>query len=207
MTRLLVIRHSETDWNLEKRIQGHIDCPLNEAGLAQAPALGRRMRGEEYSALYSSDLSRAWQTAQAVADGREIIAEPRLRERCLGIFQGFTVEECDARYPEDTRRHRGYDPDYVIPEGESRRQFFHRVVACVEELARRHVGQTITLVTHGGTLENILRHVLPVPLELPRKFRVKNAGINVFSHEENDGWVLETWGDVSHLRRSENSYE
>lgn len=199
-THLIIVRHGETEWNIAGIRQGHLDSKLTDKGLAQAKALGQRLGRERFSALYSSDLGRAVQTAREIANvtGHEIVTDHRLRERHLGIFQGLNAEEIIKRYPEERRLLRTQGPEYVIPEGESMRQQVERNVAYLSELAAKHAGETIVVVTHGGVVSGFFRYTLSIPLDAPRRFEFVNAGLNVFIREE-DNWFLLTWGDVSHL--------
>jgi probable phosphoglycerate mutase len=199
-TRVIVVRHGETAWNNEKRWQGHLDSPLTAKGLSQAQALARRLSGERFSALYSSDLGRAHQTAQiiATATGHSVVLDARLRERKLGVFQGLTSDEIRAVHAEEYELYRARDPDHRLPEGESLRQQVERNLRCFEELAQRHLGESIVVVTHGGVLSGLFRHVLSIPLEAPRRFAFPNSSLNVFVFQGGD-WMLQTWGDVSHL--------
>jgi len=199
-TQVILVRHGETEWNIARIRQGHLDSRLTEKGIAQAKALAQRLAREKFMALYSSDLGRAVQTAMAIAEltGHEIVTDPRLRERHLGIFQGLDGEEIIAKYPEERRQFRTMGPDYVIPSGESMRQQVKRNVAYLDELAAKHRGEQIVVVTHGGVVSGFFRHTLEIPLEAPRRFEFVNAGLNVFAREE-ETWLLLTWGDVSHL--------
>lgn len=199
-TLLIAIRHGETEWNSEGRFQGHLNSVLNEEGRAQAQALAERLAAERFDLLLSSDLGRALQTASAVAmrTGHEILVEPRLRERRMGIFQGLTPAEVQARYPEEYARFRTHDPDYVIPGGESMRQLFERSVACFSALAERYAGLTLATVTHGGVLAMLYRHAVSMPLEAPRDFPLHNTGMNRFRHRLG-AWELQNWGDIAHL--------
>lgn len=198
--QVIVVRHGETTWNLDGRRQGHLDSPLTVIGVAQAQAIARRLKSQSFSALYSSDLGRAYETAKIISDatGRKIIVDERLRERHLGIFQGLKTEEVQRAYPEEYRLHKTLGPDYVIPGGESRRQQVKRNLGCLEEIAPKHLGQTIVVVTHGGVLSGLFRHVLSIPLEAPRRFEFYNGSINSFAYQ-NGSWMLCTWGEVSHL--------
>ena len=202
-TLLIAIRHGETEWNSQGRFQGHLNSGLNEEGLAQAVALGERLATERFDLLLSSDLGRALQTASAIAlrTGHEVLVEPRLRERRMGIFQGLTPAEVLARYPGEYARFRTGDPDYVIPEGESMRQLFERSVACFTELAARHAGLTLATVTHGGVLAMLYRHARAMPLEAPRDFTLHNTGVNRFRHRQG-AWELQSWGEIVHLERA-----
>lgn len=199
-TKIIIVRHGQTEWNIRGIRQGHLDSPLTERGLAQAKALGQRLGREKFTALYSSDLGRAVQTAQEVAkvSGHEIIKDVRLRERHLGIFQGLNAEEINAQYPEERRLMRTRGPAFVIPGGESMVQQVERNVSFLDGLAQRHEGETIVVVTHGGVVSGFFRHTLAIPLEAPRRFEFVNAGLNVFAREDGS-WMLLTWGDISHL--------
>ena len=199
-TQLIIVRHGQTEWNIAGIRQGHLDSCLTSKGIAQAKALAERLARERFSALYSSDLGRAMQTASAISEltGHSIITDARLRERHLGIFQGLSGDEINAKYPEERRLFRTIGPDYVIPGGESMRQQVERNVAFLNELAQKHVGETIVVVTHGGVVSGFFRHTLAIPLDAPRRFEFVNAGINVFFRED-ENWMLLTWGDVSHL--------
>jgi probable phosphoglycerate mutase len=199
-TQVIIVRHGQTRWNIQKIRQGHLDSELTERGVVQARALGQRLARENFVALYSSDLGRAVQTARMITDitGHEIITDKRLRERHLGIFQGLSGDEIKAKHPEEYRLHRTLGPDYVIPGGESVRQQVARNVLCLDEIATRHAGEKVVVVTHGGVVSGLFRHVLDIPLEAPRRFEFVNAGLNVFAYEDGT-WMLRTWGDVSHL--------
>jgi probable phosphoglycerate mutase len=155
---------------------------------------------QTFRALYSSDLGRAYKTAQviSVATGHSIVPDHRLRERNLGVFQGLNTAEIEALYPEEYERVRTRDLDHVLPGGESVRQQIERSVSCLEELARKHLGESILVVTHGGVLSALFRYVLCIPLAASRRFEFPNSSLNVFTYETGS-WMLHTWGDVSHL--------
>ncbi|HZP92183.1 MAG TPA: histidine phosphatase family protein [Burkholderiales bacterium] len=199
---LILVRHGETAWNAEGRIQGHLDSPLNDEGLAQALLLGERLGQEHFDHFYSSDLGRALQTAQPIADrsGKRPTTDSRLRERNLGAFQGLTGPECEERFPEDYARFHRRDPDHVVPGGESIRQVYARISAWLEELPRRHAGGRILAVTHGGVLDAAYRIVHRLPLDRPRDFPIYNASLNRLEHD-GASWRVTSWGDISHLTR------
>ncbi len=199
-TQVIIVRHGETEWNLKGIRQGHLDSRLTTKGMAQAKALGARLGREKFTSLYSSDLGRAVETAQAIANvtGHAIVTDARLRERHLGIFQGLNAEEINSKYPEERRLMRTQGPGYVIPGGESMVQQVERNIGCMNELAAKHQGEQVVVVTHGGVVSGFFRHTLEISLEAPRRFEFVNAGINVFAHEDGN-WMLLTWGDVSHL--------
>jgi 2,3-bisphosphoglycerate-dependent phosphoglycerate mutase len=201
-TTVVLVRHGETDWNVEGRIQGHLDIALNALGRAQAAALGKRLCTEPFDAVYSSDLQRAYHTARpARLDPVCIVREPRLRERHLGVLQGLNGKEALAQQPDAWRVFRGRDRDALLQEGESLGEFSHRAVGFLEAVRVRHAGGRVLMVTHGGLLDAIYRHAAGMPLSAPRDFPIYNASINVLSHAE-DRWRIDAWGDVSHLPRS-----
>ena len=199
-TELVIIRHGQTQWNLEARSQGHEDSPLTEEGLEQAERVGRRLASMAIEELYSSDLGRAVGTAQAIAmhTELEIRTDIRLREQSFGIFEGLTVAERQQRYPEAHAAWESNDPNACIPKGESQRQRYDIVIGCLEELAMTHMGQRIAVVTHGGSMNAIMRRCMAIPLDAPRPFAVRNACLNLFQID-GDRWELVTWGDAAHL--------
>ena len=201
-TYVIVVRHGETHWNIEGRRQGHLDSTLTEKGRAQAEALSERFNPDSCTAIYSSDLGRAYETARIIAEktGHEVVSDERLRERHLGIFQGLNGEEIRARYPQEYEEDRNGGADHAVPSGESFREQTERNMRCLEELTQRHAGEIIMVVTHGGVLSALFRHTLAIPLDAPRRFSFKNASINLFRFQ--DGvWGLETWGDIAHLNQ------
>lgn len=201
MTRICFVRHGETDWNIELRLQGQMDLALNAYGEVQATAVGRRFAGLTAAALYSSDLLRARQTTHPISEALHlpIILLPALREQHFGRCEGMTLEEIALRYEEDARAIERHDPDYASPGGgESRRQHQARVLDCINHLVSEHEGQTIVVVTHGGALDVIYRRACDLPLDAPRDYPIPNAGIN-WLVINNDQWVIENWGDAKHL--------
>lgn len=200
MAQLILIRHGETVWNREHRMQGQQDSPLTEVGVRQARQLGQRFRKEAFGALYSSDLGRAHQTARSVADatGREVIVDKRLRERHFGVFEGLTGDEIERDYPQEFLRFRSRDPAYAMPGGESALQFRERCITCLNELAERHPDGRILVVTHGLVLDMLYRAANALTLEQPRPVPLLNASLNVFRYG-GQRWRCEIWGDVAHL--------
>ena len=200
LTRICLVRHGETEWNAERRIQGQIDIGLNAAGLRQAEAAGRWLKAAGISALYASDLKRAWATGQAIgqAVGMQPVPVPELRERRYGIFEGLTYAEAESRYPEGYAAFEGRNADYAFEHGESLKVMYERVTGKLKELAQRHLGESIVVVVHGGVLDVINRFVRGNPLEMPRDFLIPNAGINWISAVDGR-WTVETWGETAHL--------
>jgi len=203
-TILIVVRHAETAWNREKRMQGTTDTPLSDVGRVQAQALARRLAGEAFAALYSSDLSRARDTAHAIAQhsGRELVLEPRLRERAFGVFEGLIADEVRARFPQEYARFASRDPDYEVPGGESARGFTERCLGCLAEIAGRHAGEDIVVVTHGLVLDSLYRAAHGLDHGVQRPVPLINASLNLFEYGSSS-WRMVEWGDVSHLAEEE----
>ena len=206
-TDILLIRHGETAWNAERRLQGHLDIPLNDEGERQAALLAGALAAEPIDVLVASDLRRARQTAQAVANrrGLTVAIDPALRERGYGGFEGLLYSEIEERFPREFAAWQARDVDAQLPPGrnvgESFRAFFDRATGAILALAADHPGQTIALVAHGGVLECAYRLARGLPLETPRDFKVYNASINRFRFDPADNsLVLNSWGEVGHLR-------
>ncbi|KQV88601.1 phosphoglycerate mutase [Massilia sp. Root351] len=208
-TSILLIRHGETAWNAVRRLQGHIDIPLNLEGQRQAEALASALASEPLHAIIASDLQRALQTAQAVAGQqrgagaqRKVQQDVQLRERCYGVFEGMLYADIERTYPAEFAAWQARDIDAVMPSGErvaeSFRQFFQRCMDGIAAWGERHPGQTIAIVAHGGVLECAYRAATGMTLDSPRDFQVKNASINRFTFD-NGRLALQSWGESAHL--------
>ncbi|QTW18848.1 histidine phosphatase family protein [Comamonas kerstersii] len=201
-TRIIAIRHGETAWNVDARIQGHLDIPLNDTGLWQAERAGAALADERLDAIYSSDLQRALSTAQAVGQttGCPVQPDAGLRERCFGSFEGRTFKEVEAEQPEQALRWRKRDPDFV-PDGggESLAMLRSRIQHTVDRLASQHMGGQIALVAHGGVMDMLYRLATRQDLQAPRTWELHNAAINRLLWTP-EGLTLVGWGDVVHLQ-------
>ena len=182
MTTLILVRHGETDWNRNGRWQGHADTPLNERGRAQARQLADELSGEGVSAVYASDLMRARETAEIIAGrlGRPVALDPRLREVDIGGWAGLTMPEIETRFPDDVERWRTGDPRHAFDGGESYAAMGERVVAAVEEIARRHSGEDVVVVLHGGPIRALLARAAGITYEEQRHRR---------AHLDNCGFI------------------
>jgi 2,3-bisphosphoglycerate-dependent phosphoglycerate mutase len=198
-----MIRHGETAWNAEGRVQGQTDVPLSPVGEAQARAVRDALAGERFIALYASDLSRVRQTAAPAAAllGLPVRLEPGLRERHYGKFETLTYVEARERLPEDYARFKAKDPDYDFGSGESLRGFHERAVACVAGIAGRHPGAAVLVFTHGGVLEMVHRHAHGTGLAAPRDFEIPNAALN-WVEVDPQAWRVRSWAQVGHLERA-----
>ena len=207
LTRIVAIRHGETAWNVDTRIQGQLDIPLNDTGRWQAHRLALALAGEPMEAVYASDLWRAYDTALSVAkaSGLQVITELGLREREFGIFQGKTFAEIEATWPDQALRWRQRDPENAPEGGESLLQFRARVLAAAERLAASHAGQQIALVAHGGVMDVLYRAATRQELQAPRTWQLGNAAINRLlwspggEQTGHGGFSLVGWSDTRHL--------
>ncbi|CAM2175748.1 2,3-bisphosphoglycerate-dependent phosphoglycerate mutase [Paraburkholderia sacchari] len=208
-TQILFIRHGETAWNRIKRIQGHIDIPLAGSGVEQAQLLAARCANEaragvRLDAIWSSDLMRAQQTAQPIADalGLTLQLTEGLRERNYGAFQGHDSDQIAERFPDEYAHWQTRDPGFSPPEGESQRVFYHRVLHALEPILAKHPEGRIACVAHGGVLDCIYRFANGLALDAPRAWPLLNTSVNVVDFER-DGVVTQArvlaWGDVTHL--------
>lgn len=204
MTEVLLIRHGETSWNAVKRLQGHLDIPLNAAGERQAAALGKALRGEPLDAIFCSDLLRACQTARAIAApfGMEVQIDAGLRERCYGAFEGMLRTEIRERYPDAYCAWQARDLDARIPPGvhqaETMREFAQRAVNTIIRIVSTGAYRRVAMVTHGGVLECAYRVAQGAGFAHPREFDIFNASINRLVWDGGSLKVLQ-WGDVAHL--------
>lgn len=197
---LWLIRHGETSWNAEGRVQGQTDVPLSAVGHAQARALAGVLTGRSFGALYSSDLQRVTQTALPVSQtlGLPIREEPLLRERHYGMFETLTYAEVKVRHPEEYARFRAHDPEFDFRGGEGLRAFFARSVQCLTEIAARHADGDVLVFTHGGVLDMAYRHAKRLGLASKRDFEIPNAALNRIEIA-GDGWTVLAWAERAHL--------
>ena len=199
-TRITLIRHGETDWNVEGRIQGHLQIPLNRRGRAQADAVAAHLQDTHFDAVYSSDLLRALQTAQAIVrlNRHQIREERRLREWDLGVLAGLRRTQAEHDQPQAARVRSEYLVDEPIPGGESIRQRYERVTTAVSEISARHRGESVLVVSHGGPLGDCYRRATGMGIEVRAKIDLFNASVNRV-RIDGDDWVMESWAEVDHL--------
>ena len=199
-TRIVAVRHGETEWNAQMRMQGQLDTELSARGRWQAVRAAEALAGEGIEAIFASDLARAFDTARAIAAVIDlpITTDRGLRERSFGFFQGHTYAEIDARWPAEAARWRRHDPDFAPTGGESLVEFSARAVAAVTDIAARSRGRTILVVSHGGVLDCLYRAAAGIDLAAPRSWELGNASINrlIFTGER---FTLVGWSDTAHL--------
>ncbi len=202
LTKICFVRHGETDWNVEKRMQGHTDIPLNAHGVMQAERLAKALQrtGYHFDRIYSSDLDRAFHTAKAIASPQslDITIHPDLRERHVGKLQGLLLADAPQVEPTLWQRHVARDLDFDLGGGESIVQFHNRMKRMLDHLLMKHTGEQILAVSHGGSLDMIYRIVTQQALDAERVAVVPNTSLNWIVHDGN-AWSIELWGDTSHL--------
>ena len=199
-TRIIAIRHGETSWNVDTRIQGHLDIPLSANGHWQAERLAQALGDEPLAAIYASDLTRAWETAEYVgrAQGIAVTKEIGLRERGFGDFEGKTFAEIELLLPEQSLRWRKRDPEFSPAGGESLTDLRSRVVSAAQRLAARHPGEVIAMVGHGGVMDVLYRAATRLDIQAPRTWALANAAINRLLWTP-EGFSLVGWADTQHL--------
>ncbi len=200
MGRWFIVRHGETDWNAQGRVQGHTDVDLSERGELQARAICARLAGVKIDAAYSSDLLRSTETARQILGRREVklCATARLREYNKGIFEGLTPEETGQRYPQLYAASQVKDLDFAPPGGESIRQASARMADFICDMKTRHQGDNVLFVGHGGTLRAAFVALMELPLEANWRFAMANCGLSMVDVFP-DNAVLCLFNDTSHL--------
>ena len=200
-TEIILIRHGETDWNSQQRMQGHSNSDLSEVGRGQIQALGELMKNVSFDHIYSSDSLRARQTAEAITQysGHTLQFDQRIREKNLGVFEGLTSTEAKERHPEIYRLFKTAGANYVIDEGESTQQLLERALEFIEEIRLRHPQERVVMVTHGGVVRVLMKHALGLSIDAPTRFIIKNTGI--FGLIWNENWLVTQMGGVYHLEK------
>ena len=206
-TQITAVRHGETAWNAESRLQGQLDIDLNARGRWQAQRAGQALADSGISTIYCSDLRRAHDTALAISRAisqhrgiapNDLRLEPGLRERSFGSFQGLTYDEVGQLHPEDALRWKQRDPHWAPPGGETYTTVYQRVAATLHAIAAQHPGEHIALVSHGGVLDMLYRLATGQALNAPRTWELGNCAINRLLYTP-DALTLVGWADTQHL--------
>ncbi len=200
-TKVCIIRHGETDWNKEGRLQGHTDIPLNDTGRKQALAMASNAVHFNFDALYSSDLMRAIETAKALAqyEHLELKMLTKLRERHFGFLQGLCKSELPETHPEAFALYDSRDVHHKFETGESLLEFNKRVIDVFNDLVKHHSNQQIAVVCHAGLLDSMRRLATGQPLHTERNFHIPNSALNWF-HFDGNKWHLDQWDDHHHVK-------
>ncbi|KAG7560333.1 Histidine phosphatase superfamily clade-1 [Arabidopsis thaliana x Arabidopsis arenosa] len=198
---IVVVRHGETSWNAERKIQGHLDVELNDAGRQQAQRVAERLSKEpKISHVYSSDLKRAFETAQIIAAkcGKlEVLTDRDLRERHLGELQGLVYQEASKIRPEAYKAFSSNRTDVDIPGGgESLDKLYDRCTTALQRIGDKHKGERVVVVTHGGVIRSLHERARPSARKVEK---ILNTSVNVFRLFDGEKWTIQVWGDVSHL--------
>jgi broad specificity phosphatase PhoE len=199
---MLLVRHGESTWNREHRIQGQLDPPLSDEGRRQASTLGRRLAGRPLAGFYSSDLTRAMETASLIGAASGLAPTPvaDLREIYLGEWEGLTTEDLAKRYPEAWA---GWtvEPSWdLVPGGEGAAAFEARVEAVLDDIFKRHPEGDVLVVTHGGVIQIALHRIVGRSSRGLFAFRIQNASISVLE-KRNGRMVVGGVNDVGHLEK------
>ena len=200
-TRIIAVRHGETDWNASARIQGHKDIALNDKGRWQAQQAAQSLVADEVvTAVYTSDLARAHATASAIAQAfaLDVISDTGLRERGFGSYEGQTFDALERQWPAEIARWRARDPSWAPPGGESLLALGTRIRGVTDALARRHPGEQIVLVAHGGVLDMLYRFATRQHVDAQRNWALGNASINRLLWTP-EGMSVVGWSDTRHL--------
>jgi broad specificity phosphatase PhoE len=200
MGRLFIVRHGETPWNAQERLQGHADIDLSENGRQQALAVGKRLADVPFDIAYASDLARAWHTAEIMLDQRDVplISNEGLRERFYGVFEGLTLEERQAQFPNEFNASLIKDLDFAAPGGESARGTLKRMTKVIGEIKERHLDETVLIVGHGGSLRSAIVALMEFPAEATWRFHMFNCSLTVIDTYW-DNAVMLTYNETSHL--------
>jgi probable phosphoglycerate mutase len=206
-TQITAVRHGETAWNAQSRLQGHLDIDLNDLGRWQAQRVGLALADSGISTIYCSDLCRAHNTALAISRAisqhigiapSDLRLEPGLRERSFGSFEGLTYEQVSTLHPEDALRWKQRDPHWAPPGGESPTALHQRIATTLHAIAAQHPGEHIALVSHGGVLDMLYRLATGQALNAPRTWELGNCAINRLLYTP-QALTLVGWADTQHL--------
>jgi alpha-ribazole phosphatase len=202
--RIILVRHGQTAYNLERRYQGHTDIKLTDLGREQAVRVAERLSREPVTAVYSSDLSRAGETARIIAEyhGLPVETDRRLRESAFGDWEGLSVDEIREQYPELFASYRLDSVKHRAPRGERLESVLDRVACAAEHIVMEHPNGTVVLVGHGGTINAFICHALGASLYTFRKIRLDNCGLTIFSRQPDGKWFLEVLNEACHLKEA-----
>ncbi|MDX9800752.1 MAG: histidine phosphatase family protein [Spirochaetia bacterium] len=199
-TKLYLVRHGETVWNREDKMQGIKDSPLTEKGIKHAKILGIKLGSElpgGIDKIYTSSLGRAYETAAIIGNrlSMSVTADDRLQERNMGIFEGYSWDSVRELFPEEFKKTVSDDNDYMIPEGESKNEYIKKVRSFLDFVSQEHEGDKVLAVTHRGFINFALRIILEIPLNARPGITVKNTSLAGFTFHRGR-WILETFGEI-----------
>ena len=206
MTKIIYIRHGQTEWNVQGRYQGQTDVHLTPLGIQQAEALAKFFPADRLDAIYSSDLARAMRTAEAVANRFRLTVQPRkdLRELHFGDWEGCSIPAIAEKWPHLVDDLFHHADRCAIPHGETFRAVQQRATACIAELCKKHEDQTIAVVAHGAILRTLLCAALHIDLQYVWTIRQFNTAVSIVRYErDGEGWpTVELVNSTAHLDRA-----
>ena len=199
-TEITIIRHGETIWNAQQRIQGHRNSKLSENGIRQAGLVAKSLAKREFDVLISSDLERAAETAGIINKLLQLPLEynKNMRERSFGIVEGMTLAEMKEKFPREYRSYKERELGFKFSGGESIEQLFNRVTSEIEAIARKFENKKVLIVSHGLVLETMMYKTFNIKLNSSRVFSINNSSISSF-YIDRDNWFLKEWGVIEHL--------
>ncbi len=199
-TQVTIIRHGETEWNIENRMQGQKNSSLTQNGFLQAELTAKALMTRKFHKILSSDLGRAMQTAEIINNKLRlpILQNSNLRERCFGVMEGQTGVESIQNIPHIYESYKRRMPDYKIPGGESLTEFYNRIITEFEIIAKQHDSKNVLVISHGCVLECLLYKIFDIDLSVNRNFSINNSSINTIAIDNNK-WFLQEWGNIEHL--------
>ncbi|PRX29865.1 alpha-ribazole phosphatase/probable phosphoglycerate mutase [Orenia metallireducens] len=200
-TKIILVRHGETDWNRELRFQGSKDIQLNDNGIEQAEKLAQRLAAEEIDVIYASDLERAYKTAKTVAKEHDLEVDKfkELQEISFGQWEGLTYNQIQEKYQAEWAM---WEEDPALngaPEGESLKDVQERSIKKLEEIISRHLGNTILIVSHGGVIKVLISTLFGIPLAKAWQLMQSNTSVNIINYYEEDKVALELFNCTKHL--------
>lgn len=208
MTKIIFVRHGQTEWNVLGRYQGQTDIALSPLGIEQAEKLAAHFPVDKVEAVYSSDLVRALTTARCVADrfGLTVESRPELRELNFGDWEGLTYDEIVAKWP-DALNNFFQHPDVLeIPHGESFPKLRKRALDAVEKIVACHPNQTVAVFAHGAILRTILTAALHMDLKYVWTIRQFNTAVNIVTYTEH-GTTVELLNGTGHLKYAQGTVD
>lgn len=201
MTRIIFVRHGQTVWNVELKYQGHSDIALTDLGRSQAQKVASRLAGEKITAVYASDLSRAYQTAECIAAHHhlKVIAVPEFREISFGEWEGLNYTKINDQWPEVMGKMFTHPDEIKIPGGETFRELKERAQTALKRLIAAHDNQTIAVVSHGGTIRTILCAALDIHLNKVWNIQQDNTAVNIIEYYDTRT-IVSLVNDTHHLQ-------
>lgn len=201
MTKIILVRHGQTEWNILGKYQGHSDIDLSTLGVEQANLLAQRLANQKIDAIYASDLKRAFKTAEGIANTHQLPVHiiPELREISFGDWEGLDYNTINLKWPGEVERFFKNVDSVVIPNGEKFCEVEERACNVVQKIIEQHPDQTILIVSHGGTIRTLLAHALHIPLKYVWNIRQDNTAVNILKYFDNQV-VIELLNDTHHLK-------